>query len=514
MILRTGSGQPRSLKILPDSESSLTAASTKTLNFINHSLNHCLESHLPCRNYQLQLERGINDNWPKRILKIDADTSTVRLVDFEKTMRSRYVAFSYCWGSLHIHFKATQKNFSELREGFEIARLPATLVDAIKVTVGLGSSYIWIDSVCIIQDSRSDWNEESVKMSTVYAQSLVTLIAASASSCGDGFLEKKREQSIEVGQVNMGNHIIDIRARIIYDWGHHRGGPQAEDSSYRRWIDPVDCRGWTLQERLLSGRYINFTSGEVQWGCLAMKACECKQELYGRLYKTLPPEEEWFAIVEEFATRKLTKSTDKMVAMAGIARNMSTKVPWKWYGSGIWLSPDSMQFTTKSLLWKRNPLCPLTLFYEDYVAPSFSWASISTEVTHLAKSRIAFPCQILALDTPTEDPFGPIAAVSLTLQGPFFPAKLSWISDTTNPSLQCGIRMKDQSGYFKGVELDGPIELITVAPDQHAVQRRSISSEQPDMDFKGAEVFLLPIAIKELEVSCPDIPLGNKPHAY
>ncbi|KAI4603439.1 hypothetical protein KJ359_003249 [Pestalotiopsis sp. 9143b] len=206
-----------------------------------------------------------------------------------------------------------------LLAGISVAELPRTLRDAVAVTVKLGLTYIWIDSICIIQDDHDDWKREAGKMSTVYAQSLVTIIATSAGSCDEGFLSKERQPSIEVARVQTQSGETEVRARVIHDWGHHRGGPQSHENARLQWMDPVDSRAWTLQERVLSGRYINFTAGEAQWGCISCKACECRQPLYGKLYDALPDTEKWFRIVEEYCTRKMTKATDKLTGVTQVA---------------------------------------------------------------------------------------------------------------------------------------------------------------------------------------------------
>ena len=64
------------------------------------------------------------------------------------------------------------------------------LQDAVVVTRLLGLRYLWIDSLCIIQDSKSDWEEEGSKMDQVYKNAYVTLAATSATTSHDGFLQR------------------------------------------------------------------------------------------------------------------------------------------------------------------------------------------------------------------------------------------------------------------------------------------------------------------------------------
>lgn len=370
------------------------------MNFIAYNLNACLHGHTACQKYQTKMAANISGNWPSRMLEIDVNTKKIRLVGFNPVVHSRYVALSYCWGDQKGQLVSKKSTLAGLLAGISVSNLPGTLKDAVTVTSRLGLKHIWIDSICIIQDDPNDWKQEAGKMSTVYAQSLVTIIASSANSCSEGFLDQKRAPSVEVGRVVVHDRQAEIRARVIYDWGHHRGGPQSHDDARLQWMDPVDSRAWTLQERVLSGRYINFTSGEVQWGCISSRDCECGQPLYGQMYDSLPDGKKWFRIVEEYCTRNMTKATDKLVAIAGIARGMETVLREQWYVAGLWLSTTWTPLTVKSLLWQRRINSPLTTFSSEYISPSFSWASHRGEPAHLEEASFAgcsFPSQIVTL---------------------------------------------------------------------------------------------------------------------
>jgi hypothetical protein len=428
----------------------------------------------------------------------------VRLVDFDQTTRPSYVALSYCWGSQCSVMTATKATVPLLQNGIAISRMPATLRDAIIMTTKLGSKFIWIDALCIIQDDPADWDRESGKMSTVYAQALVTIIASSAISSDQGFLEHARDQSIKVGQVETEDGTTDILARVIYDWGHHRGGPQAADSSYTRWFDPVEGRGWTLQERLLSGRYINFTSGEVQWGCVSQRACECGQALYGKLYEPLPGADKWFRIVEEYCTRRLTYAADRLTAIAGLARAMAPVLQERWYVAGLWLSPRWTPLTLQSLLWRRKNGSPLAAFSKEYVSPSFSWASQAGEPVHVEGEVFSggtFPSSIRADDVQnsTADAFGSIDSAVLRVHGPLIAARLKWDNSLAYEDMKVGIKIEQSSkSYSSGCRVDGLLESVPWKEDQYTARRRSEDSVVPEASFEDVEVCLLPIIVRDL----------------
>jgi hypothetical protein len=112
---------------------------------------------------------------------------------------AHYVALSHCWGQLP---KAQQKewctttsNEKERRtQGFPIADLALTFRDAITVTRELGQRYLWIDSLCIIQDNPRDWETESKKMEAVFQHAYYTIAATSAEDSTKGFLDRPEEK--------------------------------------------------------------------------------------------------------------------------------------------------------------------------------------------------------------------------------------------------------------------------------------------------------------------------------
>lgn len=97
--------------------------------------------------------------------------------------KASYVTLSHCWGPLPRRTATTSKaNLAERRESIGLDELPLTYRDAVEITRSLGIRYLWIDSLCIIQDQPDDWKTEVTLMGQVYAQSICTLIASSADS--------------------------------------------------------------------------------------------------------------------------------------------------------------------------------------------------------------------------------------------------------------------------------------------------------------------------------------------
>jgi len=98
---------------------------------------------------------------PTRLLYIGTEGDTewgLHLPSEKGFPPPKYITLSYRWGSNH-EFQLTG---SKLRAGFRgyIQELPTTFKHAIYVARQLSVQYLWIDRLCIIQDSQVDWERE------------------------------------------------------------------------------------------------------------------------------------------------------------------------------------------------------------------------------------------------------------------------------------------------------------------------------------------------------------------
>ncbi|KLU87477.1 hypothetical protein MAPG_06477 [Magnaporthiopsis poae ATCC 64411] len=124
---------------------------------------------------------------PKRLVDVGADGElTIRLVEFSDSQTGRYICLSHCWGRAQI-ITTTISTMRARMEGIAESQLSRTFREAIAATRRLGVRYIWIDSLCIIQDSALDWQVESAKMAAIYGNAWLTL-AAVRSRDGNGGL--------------------------------------------------------------------------------------------------------------------------------------------------------------------------------------------------------------------------------------------------------------------------------------------------------------------------------------
>ncbi|KAH8653173.1 heterokaryon incompatibility protein-domain-containing protein, partial [Tricladium varicosporioides] len=129
-------------------------------------LDECLTSHPICG------QASADENWyPGRLIDLSLMPQGI--------LRSRYVTLSHCWGKIEF-MRLTSETQERLEEGIELEAFPKTFREAFDFSCRLGARYIWIDSICILQDSAEDWLDQSSIMDLVYNNSLCNLSATAA----------------------------------------------------------------------------------------------------------------------------------------------------------------------------------------------------------------------------------------------------------------------------------------------------------------------------------------------
>ncbi|KAF3000634.1 hypothetical protein E8E14_004758 [Neopestalotiopsis sp. 37M] len=148
--------------------------------------------------------------------------------------------------------------------------LPNTFRDAIEVTRQLGVRYLWIDSLCIIQDDENDWKQESSKMVEVYQNAYLTICATGGQNDDAGLWPRVVPKLIEEVMINHEGKEYKVYFKDAEDnWASHLNwwtDYGYEDNRVRE-ISPLITRGWALQERILSSRLLHYGHGELLWQC-------------------------------------------------------------------------------------------------------------------------------------------------------------------------------------------------------------------------------------------------------
>lgn len=347
---------------------------------------------------------------PTRLLKIVQERAGFK-VKLEQVYGEtpRYATLSHCWGKYQ-PLRTTKENLDHHVKEIEWSSLPRTFQDAVMISHGLGINYLWIDSLCIIQDNEADWAKEAARMKDIFARSYVTLAAAVGRDSRDGLFPRELEA------VSTGKEENSRRC-----------------ARYTVWIESVLCtRAWVMQERLLSRRTLYFYEEEVLLECPSDLRCQCSgqastlstltyqeyaltfgdarqcidddsifyrftqarrhmndssghQRLHKKETRQLAPcsSEEaifalatlWDELLEQYCQRKITKLSDRLPALAGIAAVFADGGAFGAYASGLW---DGLFLPL--MLWYIEPTKSAKLEppseADPALAPSWSWASV------------------------------------------------------------------------------------------------------------------------------------------
>lgn len=302
----------------------------------------------------------------------------------------QWIALSHCWGKAQ-PLITTEETLEERVAAIPLVLLPPLFRDALYIVRELGYQYLWIDSLCIIQDSTQDWSKESATMDKVYGDSILCLAAEDCVNSATGIFEsgnKLREEYRERIRVPCFNSNEPGKRGTMYT------GPGWR--SRRTSSGPLSERAWTLQEDVLSPRSLKWTSKQLEWGCRTMERVEqfpnedYLDELSDMMIfkQTLQPKKElplkalepkmqneiyttWTRIVSRLSMRKITQKADRFPALSGIAKLVHERTGWT-YKAGLWL--ERMH---EGLLWHAELKGNYANFKlsETYIAPSWSWAS-------------------------------------------------------------------------------------------------------------------------------------------
>lgn len=338
-------------------------------------LQNCRSTHPRC-----QSPRDNFKELPTRL--VDLDTSGLRLCSLVgEPMLHPYATLSHCWGSKH-YVLLTKENLASFYTGIPMASLSRIVIDAISIARKMGFRYLWIDTLCIVQDDPEDWEREASRMSQVYGSAALNIAASSAKDGSEGcFYEDLGISRCRV-DVDVGG--ISCRHEIV-----------SKDFAYAHLEQsPLLRRGWVLQERLLSQRMIHFTRLEMFWECHQGYAsetfpCGIPESLMEISFPKTPLEEYmWPLIVRNYSRCKFTYAKDKLVALSGVARHIQDYSDSQPRGILKGMFSESME---QQLCWLVSPGLEPQGRYHSSVAPTWSWASINGPIETMNWSSIPEP---------------------------------------------------------------------------------------------------------------------------
>ncbi|KAK7921526.1 heterokaryon incompatibility protein-domain-containing protein, partial [Apiospora marii] len=441
---------------------------SSSLQWIRSLINSCIHDHKSCVQAEVI-------PFPRRVVAFERGPDKAITVKLEEDVcqpQGRYATLSHCWGS-HQTLVTTTATINTRRRGIEWKDIPRTYQDSIEVCLQLGIGYLWIDSLCILQDDRQDWEIESAKMADIYENSYITIAATKAEDDVAGLFSNTRSsfttRPLPRQPNGTASSTVYIRQTIPHDIGQ---GHIISDRA------PLLSRGWVFQERLLAPRVLHFCGMELVWECRQSTVCECgtlescdgwkqrfssnedgpsckpdvsdnyvdrvstnTQEILldyvgllirnatdlaekdarssGKLQRILdrfqrksrrrassdspqvprslqPPKideafggdlgrqvynDGWHRVVEQFSRLKLTRQSDCLPALSGLAHRCGYASAD--YLAGLWASTLGYD-----VLWRVDKLETVSIRPTTYLGPSWSWISVAAPVDYWGESEL------------------------------------------------------------------------------------------------------------------------------
>ncbi|KAK0280069.1 hypothetical protein LTR35_008219 [Friedmanniomyces endolithicus] len=316
-------------------------------------LKTCQTSHDECKSRPLKPLAA-----PSRLLWVPPHGSGIskfavreaRLGDYQPGVP--YISLSHRWGSpKQLLLKTT--NRPDLRRSIPVAGLKKSIQDAVTIVQRFGISYLWVDTLCILQDDPQDLAREIANMHNIYSNAVCNIAASDAEADDEGCFVHRDPALVTQYRVRL---IVDPsgEARHLL----HRGWQPASDS-----VDSsvLASRGWVFQERLLSRRLLHCTKQGLVWECFDTEASEMFPE--GQLERLGHPHSRLKAA--------LVKEEARQVEGFGRLSAMIQEVTDEEYVAGFWKSR-----LLWSLCWVPMTLSPRRFPSAFSPAPSWSWASV------------------------------------------------------------------------------------------------------------------------------------------
>ena len=267
----------------------------------------------------------------------------------------------------------------------------------------LGILYLWIDSLCIIQNDDADWNDQAPQMAKIYGNAYCTISADAAMNATDGFIDGchlfrnipkviKYSFQGQEGTIYARERGVPYPQQPLHDYSTLEYPVDSDQFRTKDAITSAPCsalssRGWVFQERMPSYKTLHFGHAETGWECRSLVDCECSpyRTSYGPVntfqlsLKSMMDWFSWSSIIQHYTELKMKMNnlTDRLIALSDLAK-ARCEVTGDVYFTGLWASGIK-----GGLLWqvddqKDGQQQPVRLV----IAPTWSWTSVSARVRY------------------------------------------------------------------------------------------------------------------------------------
>ncbi|MCJ1461965.1 hypothetical protein MMC07_000565 [Pseudocyphellaria aurata] len=462
-------------------------------------LQNCRNNHSQCISKEHKTSRG--GGWlPTRVIDvgpIDGSKEPRLLCGPGKS--GQYATLSHCWGNT-VTVQTTTKTLRAHETQIPLAGLHKTFRDAVIIARNLKLQYLWIDSLCIIQDDWKDWEAESSMMADVYSNSAVTIAASSAKNSLAGcFFPRDPSPPIafDYPSATCPSRSVYVRRQLKRFYQEVNDGP-------------LNQRAWVFQERLLSPRILHYCQDQLHWECEETCLSEDGSDVYSQHYfksssifradqvsTSLQLEHsmylDWYDMVRKYTQRGLTKAEDILPALSGLASVFARRTGDR-YVAGLW-----ERDLKTGLLWRpAHTQGPRLQRPSRYRAPSWSWAALegpvvfNYDVSYTSPGEpdseivLALRDMVVDIERVGSDPFGMVASGTLTVTGRLKPVDYQILTEDMEyymsplPSMQDSLYSGGEKigfAFFDEAGTHGPLYCLEVGK-VHTLILKSIGTHE------------------------------------
>ncbi|KAI1057398.1 hypothetical protein LB507_011525, partial [Fusarium sp. FIESC RH6] len=446
---------------------------------------------------------------PTRVIKVGRGPDDICLQT--GGFSARYICLSHCWGSKQ-PLITTKRNVDDRFDCIAWKEIPVLYQDIVRLAWRLGIEYVWIDSLCIIQDSPDDWAREAGRMKDVYGNSWLTIAATSNPDCSSGILDNPCGDEAQAHFASFKDYLQYsgvTRQNESFSWlavpaDIKTCDHEKHEKGACRW--PLLNRGWVLQERLLSPRVLYFATASLMFSCeesvgeqeksdlgrcprpqhLGITTIDINARIKVNSDEWVNDDSSWSRVIEEYSRLKLTNPDDRLSALSGLAQKVSQQLPpGTKYLAGLWscslfqgLSWYNTQGSRRRISDAPGGIlteCSRQSSKVHQGAPSWSWAVIGAEVIfpqmpYYKSCKTMFHAQICGTEIRPENPHDPTGRVStgrIHLRGQTSPIIKSDYTLFNDPGLDRSIAY--ETTYFDcPMHMDKQVMTVTTVTKTNA----------------------------------------------
>lgn len=375
-----------------------------------------------------------------------------------------YVALSYQWGmdqKLKLKVENKELLYTPGYLSSPRGQPSRTIVDAMAATRRLNYRYLWVDALCIIQDSPEDKKLNLSIMDQIYHKAEITVVAAAGQDAEHGL------PGVSVGRTER-QIVATIKGITVSNMLEAAAGA----IPFSRW----NTRGWTYQERLLSRRLLTFTDSQVYYHC--DQRCNFHEQFHAesvqperldpRAYLDFEERDIWemYAIgVAEYSGRSITDPSDRLPAFTGMTSFLERS-----YGAPFFFGLPLPLFDM-GLLWRAAGQCERG----ESTQPSCSWSGWTGSVMYMAAESMNNMCECTVSQADVYTTPGGVQLCSNMRKEQIFGSDTdnnrSWRRGFDTDRLRISYRKIGRSN--EGVEYPRPFPIVEAGPLAEALEADS-----------------------------------------